>query len=432
MESYPLAYFVRSLLLCAFCLICVGCKIQIEVPEGATVVSSSGSYACYSGETCIIDVKTADFFEDFEVVADPGYTFLWWQGGKDSLCSYAYNCRLSTNGFDGNQLLLDKLASGKTFYLRPEVTSESCAPSVLDKGAYRSSLYLCSENSPYSVDVQVEIAGDLLIARGVTIQGISQVMPRGRLLINGTKNEKVRVRVPVLMRPDSMSGFRKGASAVIRHADVGSQPLELRLERGDMSQSLGCEEPITIFSSKFLKGGNLSISMGYEGHGSPECQSISVVGSEFDDYTDLRVVTNTGKLSPWSMNVSNSQFGRAFFGGWFPKIDISRSYFENTRIFGRIHSLNSTFSDVSIELASEGLSGQIRANNFLGETSIRVRQDSTVEALDMTKNYWDTVDPAMIKKRIYDRDDSLDINTQVQFEPFLNQAVPQAPSGPLF
>jgi hypothetical protein len=87
---------------------------------------------------------------------------------------------------------------------------------------------------------------------------------------------------------------------------------------------------------------------------------------------------------------------------------------------------------VSIELASEGLSGQIRANNFLGETSIRVRQDSTVEALDMTKNYWDTVDPAMIKKRIYDRDDSLDINTQVQFEPFLNQAVPQAPSGPLF
>ena len=70
------------------------CKIEVSVPEGGTVVSSTGIYGCTSGEMCIIDVDHIYLQEHFTAVPQAGYEFAGWQktrgglcGGNDSLCN---------------------------------------------------------------------------------------------------------------------------------------------------------------------------------------------------------------------------------------------------------------------------------------------------------------------------------------------------------
>ena len=51
----------------------VGCKIEITVPEGGRVNSSSGAYACSSDSACTIDVYDVYFDEYFISVPDAGH-----------------------------------------------------------------------------------------------------------------------------------------------------------------------------------------------------------------------------------------------------------------------------------------------------------------------------------------------------------------------
>jgi hypothetical protein len=106
------------------------CKIEISVPEGGTVVSSTGIYGCTSGEMCTIDVDHIYFQEHFTAVPQAGYEFAGWQktrggfcGGNDSLCN------LVTTGFTPHPSLMALLGVDTVFTMNPVfVTTGDATP----------------------------------------------------------------------------------------------------------------------------------------------------------------------------------------------------------------------------------------------------------------------------------------------------------------
>ncbi len=97
-----------------------GCKILVEVPEGGSVVTASGTFGCDEGASCSVDVFDVNFDETFSAVAADGYEFAGWKkrnrglcGGKDAPCA------LLTSGFVDNDTLLGFLDTDEEFYLEP-------------------------------------------------------------------------------------------------------------------------------------------------------------------------------------------------------------------------------------------------------------------------------------------------------------------------
>jgi predicted secreted Zn-dependent protease len=97
-----------------------GCKIEISVPGGGAVVSSTGLYGCASGEMCTIDVDHIYFQEHFTAVPQAGYEFTGWQktrggfcGGTDSLCN------LTTTTFTPHPALMALLGVDTVFTMNP-------------------------------------------------------------------------------------------------------------------------------------------------------------------------------------------------------------------------------------------------------------------------------------------------------------------------
>tara|TARA_R110001599_G_scaffold289553_1_gene492495 strand:- start:671 stop:1729 length:1059 start_codon:yes stop_codon:yes gene_type:complete len=97
-----------------------GCKIEISVPEGGAVVSSTGLYGCTAGEICTIDVDHTYFQEQFTAVPQAGYEFSGWEktrggfcGGTDSLCN------LTTTNFAPHPDFMALLDTGTVFSMDP-------------------------------------------------------------------------------------------------------------------------------------------------------------------------------------------------------------------------------------------------------------------------------------------------------------------------
>ena len=104
-----------------------GCKVKIVAPQGGYVEARSGDHLCQSGETCVINVKSAEFDETFVAIAYPGYFFRKWENREKSLCGGSVeNCSLSTRSFAGKQPLIDILASDITFTLKPVFNPGEC------------------------------------------------------------------------------------------------------------------------------------------------------------------------------------------------------------------------------------------------------------------------------------------------------------------
>lgn len=98
----------------------VGCKIEITVPQGGSVVTSSGAYTCFAGQTCLVSVYDIHFDETFSVTAEPGYQFAGWKKQDRGLCGGSSDpCRLFTSSFEGQPNLMAVLESDEVFYLEP-------------------------------------------------------------------------------------------------------------------------------------------------------------------------------------------------------------------------------------------------------------------------------------------------------------------------
>lgn len=78
----------------------MGSKLIIHMPEGGSVVSSSGLFACDAGETCTIDIDEHNFAETFTAVPEAGYAFSQWENKAGAVCrgSYSPYCEELDNG----------------------------------------------------------------------------------------------------------------------------------------------------------------------------------------------------------------------------------------------------------------------------------------------------------------------------------------------
>ncbi len=101
------------------------CKIVIIAPENGRVTSASGE-VCLAGETCVIEVSTADYEDVFTAVPNAGYTFKRWKAADGHFCGNGTGtCRLSTVGFDAFPQLMAVLASDDEFFMTPIFVSKS-------------------------------------------------------------------------------------------------------------------------------------------------------------------------------------------------------------------------------------------------------------------------------------------------------------------
>lgn len=97
----------------------MGSKVIIHVPEGGSVVSSSGLVACSAGEVCTVDIDPRHFSETFIAVAEPGYTFAGWGKAPGAVCRASSNPHCEE---------LDKSAFAAGFAPRPSSATRRMNP----------------------------------------------------------------------------------------------------------------------------------------------------------------------------------------------------------------------------------------------------------------------------------------------------------------
>ena len=134
-------------------LLLAACKMEIEVPEGGRISSSSGSIGCAAGESCTVDISDINFDETFIAVAEEGYVFSGWSTKHRSFCGGKLDeCRLYTSGFVGNEILMAFLsADDEVFYLAPTF---SLSWLVNNDGARSQYIFEDSSNLGVLVNVQ--------------------------------------------------------------------------------------------------------------------------------------------------------------------------------------------------------------------------------------------------------------------------------------
>lgn len=117
---------IRYLLVIAAVVAITGCKIEIKVPEGGSVISQSGEIdACAAGETCYVDVVDIFFDQTFEAVPAEGMKFTGWEKKKRGFCGKNMDpCRLATSGFEGNEALMPFLDTQDIFFLYPTFAAD--------------------------------------------------------------------------------------------------------------------------------------------------------------------------------------------------------------------------------------------------------------------------------------------------------------------
>ena len=112
---------------------------------------SEDGVICLTGATCTIEVKDENYDDTFRAVPDPGYVFKGWKSGEDHFCAKDKGpCRLLTTVFDGNEQILDIIASNKTYYLKPVFANKSgykvsywkTLLAQIDKGSFSTKSFL--------------------------------------------------------------------------------------------------------------------------------------------------------------------------------------------------------------------------------------------------------------------------------------------------
>lgn len=122
----------RTVMGCLAAVLLSGCNVEIDMPAGGAVSSSSGLYACAALETCQLVIDHPYFRETFTAVPTQGYLFSHWSEAPGSFCrgSSEPQCsELDTTLFQNNEQPLDWLSHDNQFYLTPVfVEAEQQAP----------------------------------------------------------------------------------------------------------------------------------------------------------------------------------------------------------------------------------------------------------------------------------------------------------------
>jgi len=118
--------WVKTAAVLGVSVLLMGSKLIIQVPEGGSVVSSSGLVACAAGETCTVDVDNENFSETFTAVPEAGYAFKRWADRAGAACGGSANpscAALDNSPFSDFQGRDSRLHSAGTLTMTPSFTS---------------------------------------------------------------------------------------------------------------------------------------------------------------------------------------------------------------------------------------------------------------------------------------------------------------------
>lgn len=122
----------RLFLLVLVTLALAGCKVEVHVPEGGSVVTDSGTFTCGAGERCVLNVSDVHFDETFSALPASGYEFTGWKSRWGGFCGGRREpCTLQTLNFPGHPGLMAFLDSDETFYLEPVFAKSTSADNEL-------------------------------------------------------------------------------------------------------------------------------------------------------------------------------------------------------------------------------------------------------------------------------------------------------------
>lgn len=116
----------RTVAVLSLSTLLMGSKIVITVPEGGSVVSSSGLFSCSAGEVCTIELERHYLAETFTAVPAQGYSFERWHNGNGELCrgSRDPDCPEFNTAADGAYSGFYLPGSGEeTYTLRPSFSA---------------------------------------------------------------------------------------------------------------------------------------------------------------------------------------------------------------------------------------------------------------------------------------------------------------------
>ena len=110
---------VRGVLMTLVVVLLSACKLVVTVPAGGSVESRRG-FQCVGGASCTIDIKHADFADEYFARPNPGYEFAGWRSGPRRVCAGSESaCALSAGPFAALPGFDDILASNAEFILEP-------------------------------------------------------------------------------------------------------------------------------------------------------------------------------------------------------------------------------------------------------------------------------------------------------------------------
>lgn len=112
-------------------MLLMGSKLIIEVPQGGSIESSTGLFACTAGEVCTIEINKRQFAETFTAVAEPGYVFHSWVGSAGAVCRGSrdtYCAELDRDAFFDSRGDSVQVRPGSVLTMSPSFTADEHPP----------------------------------------------------------------------------------------------------------------------------------------------------------------------------------------------------------------------------------------------------------------------------------------------------------------
>lgn len=118
--------WVKAAAILGASILLMGSKVIIHVPQGGSVVSSSGLFACSAGEVCTIEINERHFAETFTAVPDSGHTFTGWGDTPGALCRGSRNPYCAE--LDTDSSFSRQRRSGEVIVMKPSFAGSEYRP----------------------------------------------------------------------------------------------------------------------------------------------------------------------------------------------------------------------------------------------------------------------------------------------------------------
>jgi hypothetical protein len=140
------------------------CRIEITVPEGGEVITSSGAYTCEEQTDCTVQVADTGFNETFIATPSDGYQFIGWKTGFTRLCGGSLSpCPINTSWFASYDSMMDLLASDSPAFLEADfIPSEDIRTYQAGDMVVFTGTYMASDKLGASRSTAVTVRQDFL------------------------------------------------------------------------------------------------------------------------------------------------------------------------------------------------------------------------------------------------------------------------------